>query len=156
VFILSRWTAVDDQPAVVLGLRQTLCQVYSDRIEKSGIDLIVIKSGCTAIHGIGGSDCDRLPARSIGNLRKISCKHRGRRHIRLIVRWIRSKRRSLISAEKEQPVLQDRSSRCSAELISLERAGFLVARRWIDDSEIWCRIEEIVAHKFEQIAMQPV
>src|SRR5437899_3058893 len=65
----------------------------------------------------------------------------------------RTKARPLIAGEKENLILQNRSAQRSPKLIALESAGELLTRRGIDGGEIRRRVEQVIAQKLEQIAM---
>ena len=62
----------------------------------------------------------------------------------------------MITPKEKQFVLQNRSADGAAELVALQRAVLLVACSGIHSGEIRRGIEQIVANKFEQIAVKRI
>src|SRR5262249_48597670 len=90
------------------------------------------------------------------NFRKVAAQHGWSRHEGLSVYWIRASRGSLVATEEEQLDANNRPASSPAILIALERAVLFVTCSRIHCCEVFRGVEQIVAHKFECIAVELV
>ncbi len=90
------------------------------------------------------------------NVGEVACQHRGRRHVGDVGGRRLADRRPLVAAEEEQPVPHDRPAERAAELVADQAIVLALAGRGIDRGKRILRIESLVAHELEGIAVQVV
>src|SRR5262245_12110407 len=158
LLILVCRTAVDDATTFVLWFWQPLDQLQRHGVEGKlrCVDPVVHKSCWRTIRAVR-REYGNGPAATCGRCdsREVPVQHGLRGHECLILRRIRPKRGSLKATEEEQFVFDDRSACSSTELISLERAGLLVAF-CVQSGKVRSCIEEIVPKELKDIAVEGV